>query len=201
MAAPYILAKSLREAHVFAREQLGLERGRYRVVNTASTVSSMRGSDLYLVPGYENRFDRFAMRGALRYTRLNVIDVAAKAKEPDFVVVAVPDDTEPPAYHTDIVAKLLPDGLKPEGVQLTLISNEEANAFFDPNNILPLDVDAPLDELGPTQPDDAFDANPPAEEPEKPAKRVRRRRCKECGELVLPDEVDAHAAEHLPTEE
>lgn len=178
MAAPYILAKSLREAHVFAREQLGLERGRYRVVNTASTVSSMRGSDLYLVPGYKNRFDRFAMKGALRYTRLNVIDVEQmQAEEP------------------------VMDDLEPAGVQLTLISNEEADAFFDSNNILPPDVDAPLDEPGPAQPDDAFDANPPAEEPEKPAKRVRRRRCKECGELVLPDDVDAHAAEHLPTEE
>lgn len=193
MAAPYILAKSLREAHVFAREQLGLERGRYRVVNTASTVSSMRGSDLYLVPGYENRFDRFAMRGALRYTRLNVIDVAAKAElaerfaHPAVTLVAALDE--------------IVDDLEPAGAQLTLISNEEADAFFDPNNILPPDVDAPLDEPGPTQPDDAFDANPPAEEPEKPAKRVRRRRCKECGELVLPDEVDAHAAEHLPTEE
>lgn len=182
MAAPYILAKSLREAHVFAREQLGLERGRYRVVNTASTVSSMRGSDLYLVPGYENRFDRFAMRGALRYTRLNVIDVEQmQAEEP------------------------VMDDLEPAGVQLTLISNEEADAFLVGEV---RELESHLEPEGfelSNEPDVQAiqileSAARQAEESAKP-KRVRRRRCKECGELVLPDEVDAHAAEHLPTEE
>lgn len=107
-AAPYILARTLREAHTFARETLGLEHGRYRVVNTSGTLKSVRGADLYLVPGWERRFDRFAIQGALRWTRMNVIDrtrVVAEEPEPE------PDEL----YHPE--------------VQLTQVSSDEATAF------------------------------------------------------------------------
>lgn len=108
MVAPHILARTLKEAHAFAREELGLERGRYRVVTSPSSISSVRGADLYLVPGWQNRHDRFAMKGALRWTRLNKVDVAEmQAEEP-----AITDDLNPP------------------GEQLTLISDEEAHAFI-----------------------------------------------------------------------
>lgn len=79
-ATPLILAKNLREAHDFARETLGLSRGQYRIATSPSSISGRRGVDLYLVPGYLQRHDRFSWRGAIRYTRLNVIDVAAQAE-------------------------------------------------------------------------------------------------------------------------
>jgi hypothetical protein len=89
-AAPYVLARTLKEAHEFARDELGLSRGYYRIVNTPSTLKSVWMVDLHLVPGWENRFDRFAMKGAIRWTRMNVID------HPDYVVGgAVKDDLEP----------------------------------------------------------------------------------------------------------
>lgn len=75
-SVPYILARTMKEAHEFARGPLGLAHGKYRVVTSASTIKSVRGVDLHLVPGWQNRFDRFAMKGAIRWTRMNIIDHA-----------------------------------------------------------------------------------------------------------------------------
>jgi hypothetical protein len=113
------------EAHAFARTKLGLAHGEYRIVNTPSTLKSVRNVDLYLVPGWKNRFDRFAMQGAIRWTRMNVIDVAAQ--EPD----AVPDD------------------LEPAGEQLTTVSNEEAHTF-----LLVTNGDDMISEGSPVQPEE-----------------------------------------------
>jgi hypothetical protein len=138
-AAPYVLARTMAEAHAFAREDLGLLHGQYRIVNTPSTLKSVRNVDLHLVPGWQNRFDRFAMKGAIRWTRMNVIDVAEqRAQEP-----SVPDD------------------LEPTGVQLSLVSNEEAQAFF-------ADIE-------------------PEPAPEPRANR-RRSRCSNCGTLHFKEE-------------
>lgn len=183
---PYILAHSLADAHAFAREELGLQKGHYRIVTSPSSISSVRNADLYLVPGWERRFDRFAMKSALRWTRLNKIDVAemrAKAAE-----------EQPPAP--------IPDGLTPLGEQLTI---EDAHAFLaatgQPDEEIKILVgeesivierpDAP-----PAAPDADATVEPPAEEPEAPKTKRRRRRCKECGILVEPDEVESHAADH-----
>ena len=202
--APLILARTFQEAHDFARGELGLGRGQYQVVTSPATINGRRNLDLYLAPGYENRFDRFAMRGALRYTRLNVIDWAKQAEAP----APEPDGLEPagtqpeltegadPALVAEFEAFLNgsgehphesaeestePDGLDAVAEQTTI---EDANAFLAAIG----QPDAEIKEL--------------AEEPisETETKR-RRRRCKECGVLVEPDEVEQHAAEHLPTEE
>lgn len=156
MALPYICARNFGEAHRFAREELGLEKGQYRLVASPSTISGRRGTNLYLVPGWERRSDRFALKSALRWTRLAVIDVAEQRQD------AAPDD------------------LEPTGEQLTAF---DADAFlrvgFEDFVIAPVpDVEA-------------------AKHPEPQVVR-RRRRCKECGLLIDPDEVDQHAAEHLP---
>ena len=204
MAAPYILARTLRDAHEFAREELGLPRGKYRIVTSPSTLSGRRGTEIYLVPGHENRHDRFAMRGALRYTRLTVIDVAKMRAE------ALEDGTDglnPPGTQSSIT----------EGADPALVAEFEAFLNGDAEHPheqteesdahefviaehLPEDIDAPLDESGGSHED--FD-EPQAEEPvpaDDTTKR-RRRRCKECGILVEPDEVEQHAAEHLPEEQ
>jgi hypothetical protein len=107
VAAPLILARNLKDAHAFAREELGLTRGHYRVVTGPSSISSVRGADLYLVPGHDQRFDRFAMRGALRYTRLNKIVVEEWRQG-----ASVPDD------------------LSPAGEQFMILTEEEATAFL-----------------------------------------------------------------------
>lgn len=102
-SAPFILAGSLKEAHSFAREELGLGRGGYRVITTSGTLKSIRGADLYLVPGWERRFDRFAIQGALRWTRMNVLDVADLRKEGKRE--ETPDDLEPPGVQLSILAE------------------------------------------------------------------------------------------------
>lgn len=75
MPAPLILAQSFKAAHQYATEELGLSVGHYRVVTTAGTIKAVRGVDIHLVPGWEKRPDRFTMRSALKWSRLNIVDV------------------------------------------------------------------------------------------------------------------------------
>lgn len=105
-AQPYILARTMAEAHSFARGDLGLPHGQYRIVNSAGTIKAVRGADLYLVPGYDKRFDRFQVKMALRWTRMNVIDAT------DLV------NDEPDTVETDC------------GEQYMIVSNEEAADFI-----------------------------------------------------------------------
>lgn len=177
MAAPYVLAKTMADAHRFAQEDLGLPRGHYRVVTSPSSVKGIFGADLYLVPGWETRFDRFTMQSALRWTRLNKIEVTR--------------DEEPET-----------DGLNPPGVQLSLIDDEEANALL----VAGLPSDDTLEPEGWSPPEvlttaQVLDlaANPKRRgadvlSTEEPKKR-RRRRCKDCNILVEPDDVDTHICE------
>lgn len=108
-SVPYILARTMKEAHAYARGPLGLAHGRYRIVNSPSTIKSVRGVKLYLVPGWQNRFDRFAMKGAIRWTRMEVIDVAALAEEPAAPVTPEPElESVTDQEATDFVLANLP---------------------------------------------------------------------------------------------
>ena len=75
---PLILASSMRAAHQHARDALSLERGQYRVVTSASTIKSVRNTELHLVPGWERRFDRFAMKSAMRWCHLKIVEAEAE---------------------------------------------------------------------------------------------------------------------------
>lgn len=103
MTAPYILAKTLADAHRFAQDELGLTRGHYRIVTSPSTIKGIFGADLYLVPGWTQRHDRFTMKSALRWTRLNKIEVAPRDRP------------------------VMTDGLEPAGIQSSLF---DATDFF-----------------------------------------------------------------------
>jgi hypothetical protein len=116
----------LGEAHAFAREELGLARGHYRIINTPGTIKSIRNVDVHLVPGWQNRYDRFAMRGALRWSRVNIIDHTEQAKVP----AGEPDNLEPP------------------GVQPPLNADEAHDFFAEVTN-----GDSMIAEGGPVDPD------------------------------------------------
>jgi len=193
VAAPYILARTLRDAHTFAQQQLGLGRGHYRIVNSVGTIKSVRNADLYLVPGWRNRYDRFAMQSALRWTHLRVIDVAEQPVEaPADPRGPLTEDLLELAYAEDAVrsGRGVPgmtstDGLEPPGQQLSfdeLFSNVGA----------PAEAAVAVDALEHAEQDDT-PAEPEAKEPQ--VKR-RRRRCKDCGILVEPDDVEQHAQDH-----
>lgn len=206
MAAPYILARNLKEAHAFAREQLGLRQGHYRIVNHASTIKSVRGADLYLVPGWENRYDRFATKGAMRWTRMNVIDVAKQAVNREDPRGPLTDDLLDLAYAEDIVRsggdttalgfKSESDGLTPPGEQMTLVDATDFVVPAEPRDRAEVmqELEATLEPEG-WEPPETLDADQvlrlaagetgaevaPTPEP-KPANR-RRSRCKDCGTL------------------
>ena len=200
MAAPYILARTLREAHAFARETLGLSVGHYRIVNSAGTLKSVRGVDLYLVPGWQQRYDRFAMKSTLRWTRMNVIDAEKQPVEApadprgdltdELYCMAYAeheargfDLPEPSAEEQARVQGIL-DGLTPSGVQMSF------DELFE-------HVDTTASQGSPAQPEPEAEPETPAEpEAEAPPVKRRRRRCKECGILVEPDDVDQHREDH-----
>lgn len=222
--APFILAKTLREAHDYGREVLELPRGKYRVVTSPSIISSGRGCDLYLLPGWEKRHDRFAVKGALRYTRLNVIVVDEVPDVAAFVVTAVPDTVEPPQSHTDLVARVAPVEEAAEILETPEVAEEvadDASAFvlaeappievpvaaepaIDRDTILQAlsddaaAVEEPSDDPAPESAEVAPAAVEQEPEPapaEKP-KRVRRKKCPDCLELFLPEVYEAHVATH-----
>lgn len=227
MAAPYILARTLRDAHDFAREELGLSRGQYRVVTSPSTLSGRRGTDLYLVPGYENRHDRFAMRGAIRYTRLNVIDVEKQAEEPETDGLT-PAGTQPelhegadPALVAEFEAFLNgsaehphEQAEEPDAHEFVAAGVAEEETAGTPESAAgdPIEPDeTPLvaivtdgeheteESLRDAATEEIAEALEPT--PADDSTKRRRRRCKECGVLVEPDDVEQHAADHLPTEQ
>lgn len=182
---PHILARTIKEAHEFARGPLGLVHGQYRLVNSPSTVKSVRNVDLYLVPGWQNRYDRFAMQGAIRWTRMNVIDAAdLPAEEPEdprgpltdaiWDYAHAENDIRDGKGAPGITSTGTPDGLNPPGEQLTL---DEATDFFGEVT----NGDIMVSEGGPAFPVDELEVKDPEPEPEKPKRR--RRRCKDCGTL------------------
>jgi hypothetical protein len=161
------------------------------------------------VPGHDTRHDRFAMRGALRYTRLNVIDVAAQAEAPAEPDGLTPEGTQPsivegadPALVAEFEAFLNGDSEHPHEQAEAPDAHEFVTAENDETPLVAIVTDgeheteeslrdAAIEEIA-----DALESAPA----EDTTKR-RRRRCKECGILVEPDEVEQHAAEHLPTEQ
>ena len=83
--APKIVARNFTEAHSFARDILGLRHGQYRVVTSPASLVGRVG-EVYLVPGWDKRPDRWAIRNKLKYSRLTIIDVAKQetpAEEPE----------------------------------------------------------------------------------------------------------------------
>lgn len=182
-SAPYILARTFSGAHAFARGDLGLVHGQYRVVTSVSTIKSVRGADLHLVPGWERRFDGHTMRTALRWTRMNVIDHSQ-------------EQAEAPTPETD--------GLEPAGTQPEITEGADPALVAEFEAFLNGDAEHPHDDAEsttePESTDEPEQAEAPVEEPAAETPVRRRRRCKECGLLVDPDEVDEHAASHLPTE-
>lgn len=174
-ALPYILARTLKEGHQFARGVLGLPNGRYRIVNSAGTLKSVRNADLYLVPGWEKRYDRFAIQTALRWTRMNKIDVAEGGLEQQDPRGPLTDEVLDLAYAEHAVRSgegapgiqivSQPDGLDPPGEQLAISTD-----FFDDVS----NGDDMVSEGGPADPE-------PESEPLRPGRR--RSRCKECGSL------------------
>lgn len=177
----YILAKSLKEAHRFAQDVLGLDRGHYRVVNSPSTLTSVRYADLHLVPGWDNRFDKFPMRGALKWTKMNVITHLAEGLSVPMIDESCKCGTPESQHHSvdpphmfapqgsDSTPESVPDGLNPPGEQLIFITEppgdvpvgaDEASAFFDASN-----GDTMISEGGPVPPEEAPVVEKPLDDP------------------------------------
>lgn len=194
MAAPYILSHKRSEAHAYAQDVLDVPRGYYRIVTSPSSIRGPRGANLYVLPGWERRNDRFSMKTALKFTRLNVIMVEAEpvAEEPP----AGPTERDlEVAYRYNALRDLNqePDGLEPEGFTPYLEPEGwEPPETLNAEQILRLAAGESGAEVAPME---------EREQAEEPApKRTRRRRCPDCGTLVEPEEIEEHRASHLPAE-
>lgn len=133
--APYILARTMKEAHSFARDVLGLTYGHYRIVNTPATLKSVRGVELHLVPGWQNRFDRFTMKAAMRWTRMEVIE------HNEDEVLEEPDDLEPAgtqlalAPEPEPVVEQQPEEPKGPEVKRRRRRCKECGVLVDPDEV------------------------------------------------------------------
>lgn len=186
-AAPYILARTLKEAHAFAQER-GFTRGRYRIVNSPGTLKSVRNADLFLVPGWEKRYDRFAMKGAIRYTRMNIIDVATleEPAAPKICKWANQICEYPNNHGCSGESQSTPEEEQVTSDFFSLFAAPPVEPTPEPDPVL----DAVPDTLEPAGEQLAIPVEPAAEEPkpeEKPKNR-RRSRCKQCGNLHYKDE-------------
>lgn len=211
MAAPLILARTFADAHRFAREELGLSNGYYRVVNSAGTIKACRNVDIFLVEGWDKRPDRFTMKSALKWCRLNIRDVEAERKsaaEFDAAMPPTPPDTSVHWVNDLAFVHAITDV---EGIQS---STDKADVDCDICLAAIADLEEPVAEMPePAEAEEATpepapideaepeivvaeDNRPPAPEPEaapepdpEPAKRRRRTRCKDCGTLHLKEEA------------
>lgn len=199
--APKIVARNFTEAHKFARETLGLRNGQYRVVTSPASLVGRVG-EVYLVPGWDKRPDRWAMKQKLKYTRLTIIDVAEQETPAE-----VPETSNgenmiseggPVTIFTEVDDKMTPvleateealDKAYPE------LSDEEkqdlTEAEADRNAAEARAEQAPADEDNDVTGDDSDN-----DVEERPLNGRRRRRCKDCGELIHPDDVEDHARDH-----
>ena len=173
MPVPLILARTFKQAHEFASERLDLKVGHYRVNPSPSTIRSVRNTQIYLVPGWNKRSDRFGIQGALRFCRLEVIDVATW-------------EQAPPDPRGDLTERQLKVAYRYNTLlDLPAESSEETS-------------DAPEPEVEPEQPkleelvsDESIFAEPDAEpdaEPTQKPKARRRSKCKTCDQLHYKDE-------------
>ena len=128
MNAPLILARTFKDAHTFAEEKLGLRIGHYRVVNSAGTIKACRDVNLYLVPGWDKRPDRFTMGSAIKWCRLNIVDAAEMAdvepQAPEPASEPAVDDFFTPPDSNTLESLLKPGAKGPHGNATTLSLGE-----------------------------------------------------------------------------
>lgn len=171
-----VLAQTPSEAHTYAR-RANLPNFTYRAVSSAGQIRNVQVVDVHVLPNFEKRRDRHAIRAALRHGRdIRWYDV----------------EMPPPAPR--------PDGLFPPGEQLDLLNlvDEQAADLAARDRAGEL-TDADVAELNAVssalEADDQEDqggeeagAPEPSEDPAPAAPRRRRSRCRVCGTLHLADE-------------
>lgn len=192
MPAPLILARTFKDAHTYAKDELGLKIGHYRVVNAPGTLKAVRNTTLHLVPGWDKRPDRFGMRAAMRYGRNEIVDVAAlRAEEPaeQPVVDPTPEGTD---FFDAVIASEESEPLpEPTCVDcgLTPCDDECKSAVAAEAAAQVAQDDEPEPAASPAEVFEGAQVTVPGILPEKPKKAKRRTRCKKCGSLHFKDEA------------
>lgn len=189
---PYVivLARNSRQGMQYAKAA-GLARGRFRVAHSAKNIRNAKRADVHILDSFWRRPDRYALIGALRYTKGEWFSVSwpfvssngdipqmssyGDISERDLEVAYrynvlrdLPSAVEPPALHADLVNALLPGGTSTDW-------DAEGDALDDLAQVATVlsNVDAALSDSA-------------AEVLEKPKRR--RRRHAECGQLHFPEE-------------
>lgn len=220
MPAPRIIAKDYSGAIRFARETLGLHPNTVRVVTSVGGLAGY-GYTLHLAPGWKKNHAIHSINSRLRFKRgIEVIDHEAEVEKESTRKVETPP--EPPegwfnfGTHVDHDGPIefsdekddagMPKWERPAEPERTAppegLPEDWQDVGYTTNEGIAKDADAVDDEVRqhqtPEETDDPTgtpESGEDAESAEKPVQR-RRRRCKKCGELVEPDDVEAHAAQH-----
>lgn len=177
MALPLVLARTFKEAHAFAKERLGLNVGHYRVNPSAGTIKAVRNTQIYLVPGWKKRSDRFGVQGALRYCRLEVIDVETWEQAPADPRGDLTERQLEVAYRYNTLLDLPAEGREIGTIAGTPVIEHESQEAADAA-VLSEIFEPAADETG------YIPHGVPTEVP----KAKRRSRCKDCEQLHYKDE-------------
>lgn len=223
MAQTLILAKNISEANQYARA-VGLQRFTYRAVRNAGAIRGIRHAEVHLLSSFLRRPDRHAIMSALRQARtLEVLYVdfvggeILDGTENDPRFIAGPDgtdDVKADSYRqrymlgadSTIDAKVVIEGTI-DAATLTEgeISSDGLLDDYDPmpslvaRGVMSDPEDTAPDGDDTEEPSGETTTPEPSEDPapaEEPKRRTRRRRCSTCGDLIEPDLVEAHEAEH-----
>lgn len=211
MSAPRIIAKDYSGAIRFAREVLELHPNTVRVVSSAGGLAGY-GYTLHLAPGWKKNHAIHSINSRLRFKRgIEIIDHEAEVeKESTREVETAPeppegwfnfgthvdhdgpiefsdekDDAGMPKWERPVETVVVDSNIEPTGEWDALVE-KMADEGHNPVPAEPEETDDPTG-----TPESGEDA----ESAERQIQR-RRRRCKKCGELVEPDDVEAHAAQH-----
>jgi hypothetical protein len=161
-----VLGANPQESHRYAR-RAGIPARNYRAPSSAASLKGLRSADVHLLPSFERRPDRHAIRAALRYVPdLRWIDVEMPAP------VAVPNE------QLDLLDLLESTPAATDGL---LASTEDFELLQSP---IIETVDLPEEPHG-----EQTGAPESSEDPAPVAPKRRRSRCKDCGTLHFTDQA------------
>lgn len=206
----YIVARSRREASAYAADT-GLTRNDYRVISEAGQVRAARHGAIHLVPGWQQHPRRYAIKTALRFARIPVMDIEAEV--PGSLTVQITgDSTQLDAGLAAAIEALemisaseQPDSPVDEEAVTTTLEDLEAAGVIEAEGwepppalsaeqILRLAAGESGADVAPTvsSDDEQTGTTEPSEDPapdEEPQQNRRRSRCKTCGNLHFRNEA------------
>jgi len=192
-----VLARNITEANRYAKH-IGLQRFTYRPVRNAGSIRGVRNAEVHMLTSFNRRLDRHNILAALRWAKLDVFYVDYDAEQDRILAGPTSRELEVAHRYNALRDDSNGENMVAEGAPADL---DDLLEDYDPTTGLVArgvmaDPEEPADDEEPSAETPASESSEDAAPAEKPERRTRRRRCSTCGDLIEPDEMAAHEAEH-----